>query len=114
MKKQPLNEEFRRMQKLAGIILTENKYPEEFTPFQTNEDDNELYDGEVIAAYSAPMEGWDENNNDTVVIVKKEDGYYVDGYIAFGEFEVKGPFNTQQEAEKTAYDTMQGLIDDWE
>lgn len=115
MKKQILSEEFKKMQKLAGIITeNQNNYPKGFNPYTPTQDDNESYDGEVVAAYTAPTDGWDENNSDTVVIVKKEDGFYVDGYISFGDFDIKGPFKTQQEAEDEAYDIMEDIVFNWD
>ena len=114
-----MNNEFQRMQKLAGLItesqLNEDKYPEGFTPIEINQkEDNETYGGEVIAAYEAPMEGWDTEHFDSVVIVKKEDGFYIDGYVSFGEFDVESPFKTQQEAEDRAYDIMEEFKEDWD
>ena len=83
--------EFKRMQKLAGIITESKyyespmgeaeksqKYPEGFSPFKTDKDDDEAYGGKVIAAYEAPMEGWDTEHYDSIVIVKKEDGYLLE------------------------------------
>jgi len=119
--------EFKRMQKLAGIITESKyyessmgeakksqKYPEGFSPFKTDKDDDEAYGGKVIAAYEAPMEGWDMEHYDSIVIVKKEDGFYVNGYISFGGFEEQGPFKTLQKAETAAYEEMEALKEDWE
>lgn len=115
-----MNKETLRMQVLAGIItesqykvkLNENnKFPEGFNPTQTDEDDDETYEGEVLVAYEAPMEGWDTEHMDTIVIVKREDGFYVDGYISFGEFETQGPFDSLEKAEEVAYDVMEELVD---
>ena len=118
-KNNKMSNEFKRMQKLAGLItesqLNNDKYPKGFTPIEINkEEDNETYDGEVIAAYEAPMDGWDTEHFDSVVIVKKEDGFYIDGYVSFGDFNVEGPFKTQQEAEDRAYKIMEEFIEDWE
>jgi hypothetical protein len=118
MKKQILSEQFRRMQKLAGIINEgQEKYPKGFSPYTPTKEDDENYDGKVLAAYTAPMDGWDTNNSDTVVVVKDEEGFWVDGYLSFGDFEDEegtGPFKTQKEAEDKAYDVMEDIVFNWE
>lgn len=96
------------------LALKSKKYPKGFKPVKTSKEDEEVYGGQVIAAYDAPMEGWDKDNRDMVLIVKKEDGFYVDGYTNFGDFEVKGPFDTLAEAEKQAFQEMEDFIADWE
>lgn len=119
---QIMKDEFRRMQVLAGVITESEykqmvneikKYPKGFSPIDTDEEDNEIYEGDIIVAYEAPMEGWDEEHTDRVIIVKRKDGFYVDGYISFGDFTTEGPFNALKEAEDVAYNIMKDLVNDW-
>ena len=63
------------------------------------------------------MDGWDENNSDTVVVLEDEEGFWVDGYLSFGDFEDMegtGPFKTQKEAEDKAYDVMEDIVFNWD
>ena len=90
------------------------KHPKGFRPIETDITDNEAQEGEIITAYESPGEGWDKNNPDTVYVVKRNDGFYVNTYISFGEPDEEGPFSTLQEAEKIAYDIMKELKEDWE
>jgi hypothetical protein len=92
--------------------LKEGKPKKGFKPYQPTEDDNERFDGNVLAAFSTPMEGWDEDNIDTVVVVEEDGEFYVDGYIAFGDFddiENTGPFRTKEEALNRAQEIMKKI-----
>lgn len=73
---------------------------------------------EVVNAYSAPMEGWDEENNDLILIVKEKDGTYkVNVTMAFGgdlEDEAKDKsFPDHEDAKKYAFEVMEKLKEDW-
>jgi hypothetical protein len=89
------------------------KHPRGFKPVETDETDNEIQEGEILAAYESPGEGWDKEHPDAVYVVKRDDGFYVTTYISFGEPDEEGPFNTLPEAEKRAYDIMKELKEDW-
>ena len=116
--KQILSEQFQRMQKLAGILNEgQEKFPKGFTPYPPTKEDDETYNAKVLATYTAPMDGWDENNSDTVVVLEDEEGFWVDGYLSFGDFEDMegtGPFKTQKEAEDKAYDVMEDIVFNWD
>lgn len=84
-----------------------------FTSITPDKDHDEIYEGKTLGVWSAPMEGWDEEHEDTVALVQKDDGFYVDGYISFGEFEAQGPFKTQKEAEKEVKNQMEALKEEW-
>jgi len=117
--KQILSEEFRRMQKLAGIVEDKSnplqgfEVPEGFDSEPIDDETHEIYEGEVLGYWSCPMEGWDEDHKDSVLIVKKEDGFYLDGYISFGNFEVEGPFSDIEEVKQKALEYMEELKEDW-
>lgn len=95
---------------------------EDISYFNDDEDDP----GEVLKAWEAPMEGWDDEHMDTVMIKKEYDynpqtgefegegKFYVDGYVAFGDFDVKGPFDTFGEAFDVAVEEMESLKEDWD
>lgn len=157
-----LSEEFRRMQRLAGIITEDtskelnkildkinkkgiesltpqekiflNKYsnsdsqekiyPDGNIPSGWSIRDIEEYEeimgdtegeyGNIVKIYAAPMEGWDEENDDLIFIEETDDGkYYVTGYEAFGEFDDLGPFNDYSTALKYAIATMEATKDEW-
>ena len=62
----------------------------------------------------APMEGWDEEHEDMVIIKQKDDGkHYLDGYVAFGDFEEQGPFDSYEEVFQLAVDEMNAFKEDW-
>ena len=94
---------------------------EDISYFNDDEDDP----GEVLKAWEAPMEGWDDNHMDVVMIKKEYDynpetgefegegKFYVDGYVAFGDFDVKGPFDTFEEAFSIAVEEMEAFKEEW-
>ena len=72
-------------------------------------------DGEIaVKAWDAPMEGWDEKNKDIIIIRKDDSGFYLDGYVPFGDFEMQGPFNTYEEVFKLAVEEMEAFKEDWD
>ena len=72
-------------------------------------------DGEIaVKAWDAPMEGWDEEHKDMIIIRKDDDGFYLDGYVPFGDFEMQGPFNTYEEVLKLAVEEMEAFKEDWD
>ena len=72
-------------------------------------------DGEIaVKAWDAPMEGWDEEHKDMIIIRKDDDGFYLDGYVSFGDFEMQGPFNTYEEVFKLAVEEMEAFKEDWD
>jgi hypothetical protein len=88
-------------------------------------DDYGMYPIEVLKAWEAPMEGWDDEHMDIVMIKKqypynpgthwfKDEGkFYVDGYVAFGDFDDKGPFDTFEEALYIAVKEMEAFKEEW-
>jgi hypothetical protein len=72
------------------------------------------------------MEGWDDEHMDRVMIKKEYDynpqtgefegegKFYVDGYVAFGDFDVKGPFDTFEEAFSIAIEEMEAFKEEWD
>jgi hypothetical protein len=111
----PEEKEYLNKYSLGGRKMKDpfKKHPKGFKPIKTYSEDNETQEGEIIAAYESPGEGWDKNNPDIVYVVKRNDGFYVTTYIAFGIPDEEGPFNTLQDAEKMAYDIMEELKEDW-
>jgi len=78
-------------------------------------DEDEPEDGHILKIWSAPMEGWDEEHKDEVIIRIGEDGkHYQDAYISFGDYEEQGPFDTYEEALKSAIGEMNAFKEDWE
>ena len=72
-------------------------------------------DGEIaVKAWDAPMEGWDEEHKDIIIIRKDDSGFYLDGYVPFGDFEMQGPFNTYEETLKLAVGEMEAFKEDWD
>jgi hypothetical protein len=125
-----LDEQFTRMQKLAGVIFEEepvssrinmNNIPEGWSN-NTKEDlknwedeDTKLFGGKLIASYSAPMEGWDENHEDEIKILKTENGYKLDIYVPFGSYEEDLPeFKNIREAFNKAVEIMEAFKNDWD
>lgn len=94
---------------------------EDISYFNDDEDDP----GEVLKAWEAPMEGWDDEHMDVVMIKKEYDynpetgefegegKFYVDGYVAFGDFDEKGPFDTFEEAFSIAVEEMEAFKEEW-
>jgi len=75
-----------------------------------SEEDDEI----AVKAWDAPMEGWDEENKDIIVVRKEDDKFYLDGYIPFGSFDKQGPFDTYEEALKLAVEEMEAFKEDWD
>ena len=77
----------------------------------------------VIKVFSAkPMEGWDKEHEDMIMIKKgigdfnpdNEEKFYVDGYISYGDYGTPdGPFDSYDEAFKVAVEAMEELKQDW-
>jgi hypothetical protein len=79
-----------------------------------------------VEAYSAPMEGWDEEHHDSITIMKTPDvdpetgqplrsEYYIVSIFAFGEVEEdEKRFNSLPEARKRALELMSQLSQEWE
>jgi hypothetical protein len=90
------------------------------------DDPDRVFYQEVLKAWEAPMEGWDTEHMDRVMIKKEYDfnpetgefesegKFYVDGYVAFGSFIVKGPFNTFEEAFSIAIEEMEAFKEEWD
>ena len=131
MKKQPLSEEFQRMQKLAGIIseikVTSGSFP---LPKGWKElpvdNDPDLEEDIEIESYGAPMEGWDENHLDIVTIystpkIDAETGepiekqqYFVNVYISYGDWtEDMEKYDTFIGAKTKAIEIMNDISSDW-
>lgn len=83
-----------------------------------DESGKETYGGEVIKAYSAPMEGWDEYHTDEIKIIKKEDGNFgISAYYSFsGEDEElkKESFNSLEAAQKRVVEVMKEIMESWD
>ena len=76
----------------------------------------------VIKVFSAPMEGWDKEHEDMIMIKKgigdfnpdNEEKFFVDGYISYGDYGTPdGPFDSYDEAFKVAVGAMEELKQDW-
>lgn len=69
-----------------------------------------------VAAYSAPMEGWDEEHRDYVIIYKTPNNeYYIVSSFAFGDYETdEKRFNSLSNARKHAVEIMEDIMKDWE
>jgi len=76
----------------------------------------------VIKVFSAPMEGWDTEHEDMIMIKKgigdfnpdNEEKFFVDGYISYGDYGTPdGPFDSYDEAFKVAVGAMEELKQDW-
>lgn len=67
------------------------------------------------ASYSAPMEGWDEEHHDYVIIYKTPNNeYYIVSSFAFGDYETdKKRFNSLYNAQKRAVEVMEDIMKDW-
>jgi hypothetical protein len=93
-----------------------------------------LGDGKrIIASWSAPMEGWDKKHKDTVDIIKYDPvwfvedeesdpkeynmpekiQYFINVYIAFGDFKNKGPFDSFEQTKKQVIDIINDIKKDW-
>jgi len=96
-----------------------NNIPEGWSENKINpgDQDSGLYGGKLIKSYSAPMEGWDENHEDYVNIIEKEDGTYsLNVYVAFsGDDETEGNkvYQTYDEAHERAVEIMEEFKEDW-
>ncbi len=114
--------EAERLQKLAGIseikiipsTLGGPKIPEGWEQYEVDPEPDMEEDIEV-EAYSAPMEGWDDNNHDIVIIKKTPEGkYYVDVYIAFGDYgKADKKYDSLLPARQEAIEIMNDLKTDW-
>ena len=130
--KQHINE-VKRMQQLAGIDeamqvnpqgkLQDLSIPSGWKPSTIDPDPDPEQDMEV-EAYRAPMEGWDEDHEDVVTIMKtpeidptteepQEVKYYVTTYISFGDFEESEQFDNIDDAKAEAINIMNDLKSDW-
>lgn len=76
--------------------------------FEANPDDVEIYGGEIVDHYSSPMEGWDTEHTDDIMIIKLTDGKFkVESYASFGDNNDEGTFATYEEAKAKAIDVME-------
>ena len=99
-----------------GKLLKEDTIPsgwDEWTEKETLEFLNSP--GETaIKIWDAPMEGWDEEHRDVIIIKQKDDGkHYLDGYVAFGDYKEQGPFDSYEEVFQLAVDEMNAFKEDW-
>ena len=77
-------------------------------------DEDEPDDEHILKIWSAPMEGWDEEHYDEVIIKSKHQKYYQDAYVSFGDYEEQGPFDTYKEALESAIGEMNAFKEDWD
>lgn len=125
--KEPLIKEAKRLQELAGIkeikilnlVVPEGWVENKIVPEQDPEEDIE------IKSWSAPMEGWDSNHTDTVIILKtppinpmsnkpQDVYYYVRTYIAFGERDDSNiKHKNYRDALKEAIEIMNKIKENW-
>lgn len=80
--------------------------------------DKELYGGKIVKMYTAPMDGWDEEHEDILYIIEKEDGSFkISAYYAFGgddeELE-KELFNSLEAAQKRVVEVMEEIMENWD
>ena len=101
--------------KITPSILGGPEIPKGWEQYEVDPEPDIDEDIEV-EAYSAPMEGWDENNHDIVIIRKTpKDEYYVDVYIAFGDYEGDDKkYNSLLLAKQEAIEIMNDIKADWE
>jgi hypothetical protein len=130
--KQHINE-VKRMQQLAGIDeamqvnpqgkLQDLSIPSGWKTSTIDPDPDPEQDMEV-EAYRAPMEGWDEDHEDVVTIMKtpeidptteepQEVKYYVTTYVAFGDITESEQFDNYDDAKEEAISIMNDLKSDW-
>jgi hypothetical protein len=101
---------------LKEIKVRGNKPPEGWTEYKwiTEPGEEDWLGGKVISAYSAPMEGWDEEHPDEVKIIKLNDGRYkVEVNISYGDYPEIPPVNTFPEAKSLAFNHMEEITKDW-
>lgn len=107
---------FENSQKFPGNSETPQGWSE--VEIGSEDQDIDLYGGEIVASYSAPMEGWDENNSDSVLIIKDKSGKYkIDVYYAFGgedEAIKDEKFQSLKEAQERAVEIMEEIKEDWD
>jgi len=114
--------------KEVKIKRLKNIIPKGWKEFKVDEKPDFEEDIE-IKSWGAPMEGWDTNHLDQVVIYKTpetdpltdeplESKYYVKTYYAFGmsfdENEVKTLYDNYSEALNKAIELMEEIMEDWE
>ena len=89
--------------------------PKEWEQFKVDPDQYPGDDKEV-EAYSAPMEGWDDEHHDYVIIYKTPNNeYYIVSSFAFGDYETdEKRFNSLPNARKRAVEIMEDIMKDWE
>jgi len=93
-----------------GLEIPKGWEQSKFDPDQDPEDDIE------VEAYSAPMEGWDEEHRDYVIIYKTPNNeYYIVSSFAFGDYETdEKRFNSLSNARKHAVEVMEDIMKEWE
>lgn len=86
---------------------------QDFTPEEKEKYENYY---EVINVFSAPMEGWDDENDDLIYIKRDSMGkYFITIYYAFGDSEdSEEKFNSYSEVKKFAIDKMNKIKKDWD
>lgn len=95
------------------IKYPRKKYIDPLPPgwIQVNPHSVEDVNRNVLVKYQVPMEGWDNNNHDIVTIYQDQINklYYVNVYIAFGEGNEEGPFDTLQDSLDAALGIMEDI-----
>jgi hypothetical protein len=103
---------------LTEGIINEESIPSGWSEENLNGrgfDEDEPEDGHILKIWSAPMEGWDEEHKDEIIIRMGEDGkHYQDAYVSYGDYEEQGPFDTYEEALKSAVGEMNAFKEDWD
>lgn len=90
--------------------------PEGWTEFEQIFNDEEKIDfgGEFVKGFTAPAEGWDPNNLDTIYIIKTPNyEYIVNLYIPFYD-EISSTFNSYSLAEAEALRIMNEIENNWD
>lgn len=83
---------------------------DELDPKQELDDDG---DG-LVASYWAPMDGWDINHTDSVMIFGHNNKFKVETYVAYGDTIDEGIFGTYQEAKLKANEVMNEIVANWD
>jgi hypothetical protein len=109
-----MNPEVEKVDEVKIVKKLQIKVPKGFKSIKPTDDDNETYEGFVLGRWEAPMEGWDEEHEDIIVLLLKNNKYYIDGYFSFGDFSRKGPYFSQEDAVKELINLMKDIKEDWD
>jgi len=96
--------------RVANPIFTA---PEEWTEDNDIEQDPELWGGEVVRSWWAPMNGDDEEHADRIFLVKNNNQYYIRYVYAFANDDVEGPFLKESEALSKVLEAMKDTMSYW-